>query len=229
MWDVAKIAKLIDHTNLKPDASIQDIANLCTQAIEYDFFSVCINPFYLELASSKLNGTDIRLCTVVGFPLGQNSFETKVFEAKQAVLNKADEIDMVINVSQLKQRNDIYCIEEINMVKKVIGDKTLKVIIETCLLTKEEIELATHIFLKSNAQFIKTSTGFGSKGAVLEDVKLMHQLIEGKKNKFIKASGGIKTLADLTAFYNAGASRIGTSNGINIITQFLQSKSFGSS
>lgn len=210
-------AKLIDHTKLSPDASKESIIKLCKEAKEYGFFSVCINPFYIKLAKKELEGSDIKTCTVIGFPLGQNTLETKVFETIDAIKKGADEIDMVINIAKLKQKDVDYCINEINIIKKACGNKILKVIVETCLLNEQEKYLASEIVLKSNADFIKTSTGFSTAGATFEDIKIFKKVVGN--NKLIKAAGGIKTGLDLIEMVNFGANRIGTSRGVQLINE----------
>lgn len=210
-------AKYVDHTLLKADASFLDIQLLCEQAIENEFFSVCVNPFFIKYAKHHLFNSDVKVCTVIGFPLGANSINTKVAETKDAILSGADEIDMVINISQLKNKNKDYCIEEINAIKKECNNKILKVIVETALLDDEQKKLAAEIVLESNADFIKTSTGFSTKGAELQDIILWKSILQDKKQ--IKASGGIKSLDDFINFINAGASRIGTSSAIKILNK----------
>jgi deoxyribose-phosphate aldolase len=165
-----KLSKYIDHTNLKQDASNNDIKKLCEEAINYDFMSVCINPSFVSLAKSLLEKSNVLVCTVVGFPLGQNTIDTKVFETKQAIEDGADEIDMVINITKLKANDVKYCVNEINEIKEITGDKILKVIVETCLLNSKEIIRAMEIVNESNADFIKTSTGFSLSGANIEDI-----------------------------------------------------------
>ena len=205
----------IDHTNLKNTATLKDIEKLCNEAIKYHFASVCVYPYYVPLCKKLLDKTSVAVCTVIGFPMGENTKETKVFEAINAIENGADEIDMVINVSALKNKDYDYIKEEIEEIRDAIDGKVLKVIIETCLLTEEEIIKMTKICNETFVNFIKTSTGFGSYGARVEDVKL----INDNKNEVleIKASGGIKTLKDAEDMINAGASRIGTSNGVSIM------------
>ena len=205
----------IDHTNLKNTATLKDIEKLCNEAIKYHFASVCVYPYYVPLCKKLLDKTSVAVCTVIGFPMGENTKETKVFEAINAIENGADEIDMVINVSALKNKDYDYIKEEIEEIRDAIDGKVLKVIIETCLLTEEEIIKMTKICNETFVNFIKTSTGFGEYGARVEDVKL----INDNKNEVleIKASGGIKTLKDAEDMINAGASRIGTSNGVSIM------------
>lgn len=209
------LEKYIDHTILKPTATKEDIINLCKEAKKYNFASVCINPYYVKLAKELLYNTDVKVCTVIGFPLGANTIETKLFEASTSVTNGADEIDMVINISELINMNKEYCIQEINTIKEAIGDKTLKVIVETSYLNEDQKKLAANIILESNADFIKTSTGFSSDGAKIDDIKLWKSILNDHKQ--IKASGGIKTKEQFQDFIKAGADRIGTSNGVALI------------
>ena len=205
----------IDHTNLKNTATLKDIEKLCNEAIKYHFASVCVYPYYVPLCKKLLDKTPVAVCTVIGFPMGENTKETKVFEAINAIENGASEIDMVINISALKNKDYKYIKEEIEEIRDAIDGKVLKVIIETCLLTEEEIVKMTQICNETFVNFIKTSTGFGTYGARVEDVKL----INDNKNEVleIKASGGIKTLKDAEDMINAGATRIGTSNGVSIM------------
>ena len=210
-----ELNKYIDHTNLKNTATLKDIEKLCNEAIKYHFASVCVYPYYVPLCKKLLDKTSVAVCTVIGFPMGENTKETKVFEAINAIENGADEIDMVINVSALKNKDYDYIKEEIEEIRDAIDGKVLKVIIETCLLTEEEKIKMTKICNETFVNFIKTSTGCGEYGARVEDVKL----INDNKNEVleIKASGGIKTLKDAEDMINAGASRIGTSNGVSIM------------
>ncbi len=210
-----KYNKYIDHTLLKQDASEDAIKHLCQEAREWDFKSVCINPFYLDLVKQELKGTDVLACTVIGFPLGQMTTASKIFETKDAINHGADEIDMVINISKLKANDRNYCVAEINAIKKVCENLILKVIVETCLLSNDEIKRAAEIVLSSNADFIKTSTGFSTSGATLEGVKIFKSVVGDKK--LIKAAGGVRSHADLIEFIDAGANRIGTSSGVKLM------------
>lgn len=214
-----EINKYIDHTNLKAYATKKDIELLCSEAIQNKFASVCVNPYYVSLAHELLIRSNVSVCTVIGFPLGQNTISVKEFEAINAVQEGADEIDMVVNIAAIKDRNYSYVKEEIETVRDSIDGKTLKVIIETCYLTKEEIIKMTEICNETFVSFIKTSTGFGSAGAKIEDVKLMNE----NKMDFleIKASGGIRTFDDACKFIDAGATRLGTSNGITIMKEAI--------
>ena len=210
-----KYNKLIDNTLLKADATKQEILALCEESKQYDFKSVCINPCFIPLAKKALEGSDVLVCTVIGFPLGSMTTEAKVFEAKDAIEKGADEVDMVINVSALKDGNDEYVYNEIKEIKKACGDHTLKVIIETCLLTDEEKVRACIASKNAGADFVKTSTGFSTGGATVHDVSLMRKTVGLEMG--VKASGGVRTHEDLIAMVEAGANRIGTSNGTKII------------
>ncbi len=208
-------SKFIDHTNLKQDASINDIKTLCEEAIKFDFMSVCINPCFVKYAHDVLLDSEVKVCTVIGFPLGANTTKTKVYETKQALKDGADEIDMVINVSALKDKKYDYVKNEISKIKKVCKNKILKVILETCLLTDEEIIKACELSLEAKADFVKTSTGFSKGGATVEAVALMRKTVGDKCG--VKASGGVKTFEDMQKMIDAGASRIGTSSGVKLL------------
>ena len=210
-----KKSKYIDHTLLKADATSEQIKKLCKEAVENDFKSVCVNSSYLSLCKKELEGTDILTCCVVGFPLGMMSTEAKIFETRYCIENGADEIDMVINVGRLKEGDDEYVYNEIKALKEVCGDKVLKVIIETCLLTDEEKVRATKLIMKAKADFVKTSTGFSTGGATFEDVKLLADTVKGQIK--IKAAGGVRTPEDFDRMIELGASRIGTSSGTKLI------------
>ena len=207
--------KLIDHTLLKQDATPEQIIKLCEEAKQFDFMSVCVNPAYVPLAAQCLEGSDVKVCTVIGFPLGMNLTKTKIEEAALAIKEGADEIDMVINVGMLKAGHDQYVEEEIRELKAVAGSKVLKVIIETCLLTDEEKVRACIASKNAGADFVKTSTGFSTGGATAHDVALMRKTVGPDMG--VKASGGVRTHEDLLAMVEAGATRIGTSNGTKII------------
>ena len=207
--------KYIDHTILKPETSKKAIAKLCQEAIEYNFKTICIASSWVKYASQKLANSKIGITSVVGFPHGTMATQAKVFEAKLAVDHGASEIDMVIQIGRLKDGEVDYILNEINKVKQVIGSKILKVIIETALLSEHEIKLATEIVKKSNADFIKTSTGFSYRGASPRDLEIFNEILDGKKA--IKAAGGIKTLADLDNMIKLGATRIGTSSSIALV------------
>ncbi|BAH07520.1 deoxyribose-phosphate aldolase [Clostridium kluyveri] len=216
--DKKELAKMIDHTLLKPEANYEQIVKLCKEALEYGFASVCINPCYVNAAYQLLKGSDVKVCTVVGFPLGAATSETKTFEAVQAVNRGASEIDMVINVGYLKSGNHDYVEEDIKtLVNKINGRALVKVIIETCLLNDEEKIIACKLAKKAGAHFVKTSTGFNMSGATSEDVALMYDAVS--PNLKVKASGGIRTYEDAIKMINAGASRIGASSSIKIINK----------
>ncbi|MDD3712125.1 MAG: deoxyribose-phosphate aldolase [Candidatus Izemoplasmatales bacterium] len=206
--------KLIDHTYLKAYGTKKEIDQLLEEAIKYDFKSVCVNPTFVKYCSEKLAGTDVLTCTVIGFPLGANTTETKVFETLNAINNGADEIDMVINIGKMKEKDYSYVENEINQVVKAAGDKLVKVIIEICYLDEEEIKKASEIVGRTKAIFIKTSTGFGTSGATKEAVRIMKEFTNGKE---VKAAGGVRTKADLQDMVEAGATRIGTSNGVSLM------------
>lgn len=212
-----EINKYIDHTILKATATEEDIIQLCKEAVEYDFFSVCVNSGYVSLAKKNLSGSNVKVCTVVGFPLGAMSTAAKVFEATKALEDGAEEVDMVINIGELKSKNFQKVEEEITEIKKAIGDKVLKVIIETCYLTPEEIVEASELAVKAKADFVKTSTGFGNDGAKLENIELMKNAVDGQAK--LKASGGIKNLDTALSYIEAGVERIGTSSGVSIVNE----------
>lgn len=210
-----KSSKYIDHTQLKPDATKDKILTLCKEAAEYDFASVCVNPCWIPVCKEALKGTDVKVCTVIGFPLGAMSKNAKVFETKDAVEAGADEIDMVINVGMLKDKQDDYIIDEIRAVKEACGSRILKVIIEACLLTDEEKVRACVDAEKAGADFVKTSTGFSTGGATFEDVRLMRSSV-GPDVK-VKAAGGIRDKETFEKMIELGAERIGTSSGAKLI------------
>ena len=211
-----ELNKLIDHTLLKATATIADIETLCKEAVEYDFYSVCVNSCYVATAKNFLAGTDIKVCSVVGFPLGAMSAKAKYFETGEALSDGADEIDMVLNVGLLKSGEVNKALDEIISLKRCVGEnRVLKVILETCYLTDEEKRLACRMALDAKADFVKTSTGFGSGGATLADVKLMKECVQDKAK--IKASGGIRDYETTMQYVNLGVQRIGTSNGIAIL------------
>ena len=210
-----ELNKYIDHTNLKNTATLKDIEKLCNEAIKYKFASVCIYPYYVPLAKKLLKDTNVEVCTVIGFPTGESTKEVKVYEAIDAVEKGANEIDMVINISALKNKDYDYVKEEIEEVRDAIDGKVLKIIIETCLLTEKEIIKMTEICNETFVNFIKTSTGFSKEGAKVEDIKLINK----HKNEVleIKASGGIRDIHTMEDMINAGATRIGTSSGVEIM------------
>lgn len=207
--------RYIDSTILAADAKEEDIISLCKDAKEYHFKSVCINPSYIPLAKKALEGSDVLVCTVIGFPLGMMSTASKVYEAKDAVENGADEVDMVINIGKLKDKEDDYVKEEIASIKQAISSHTLKVIIECCLLTDEEKRRACLLAKEAGADFVKTSTGFSKWGAKVEDIKLMRETVG--PNMGVKAAGGIKSKEEMIQLIEAGATRIGTSHGVDLV------------
>ena len=206
----------IDHTNLKAYATLDDVKKLCDEAIKYHFAAVCVNPAYVSTAKELLKNSTVLVATVVGFPLGASTLAVKEYEAIDAVNNGADEIDMVINIGAVKNNDFEYVKKEIEDIRDAIDGKTLKVIIETCYLTEEEIKKLTEICNDTFVNFIKTSTGFGTRGASIEDIEIINKY----KNEIleIKASGGIKTLEDAENYINMGVTRIGTSNGVEIMS-----------
>ncbi len=210
--------KYIEHTLLKQDATEKELLNLFEEAKKYHFKGVCINPCYARLAKKCLENTDIKIVTVIGFPLGANKTEVKIYEAECAIQDGADEIDMVINVTWLKDEKYDLIINEIKKIKEAIGSHILKVIIETDLLTQNEIKKACELCIKGNADFVKTSTGFvkNGLGAKEEDVKLMHETVTPFGLK-VKASGGIKDKETAEKLIRAGACRLGTSSGVKIV------------
>lgn len=212
-----EISSYIEHTNLKAYTKIEEIKKLCDEAIKYHFYGVCVNPCYVSTAKEYLEESTVQIITVIGFPLGANTVATKEFEAIDAINNGADEIDMVINIGALKNKDYSYIKKEIETVRDAIDGKTLKVIIETCYLEKDEIKKATEICNDTFVNFIKTSTGLGTRGASIEDIKIINE----NKNDLleIKASGGIKTIEEVEQFINVGVTRIGTSNSVKIMNE----------
>ena len=209
------IAHLIDHTNLKPDASESDIIKLCEETVDHGFASACVNPIFVPLAASFLREKKPKVCTVIGFPLGTDSAEMKFAEARFLIHQGAEELDMVLNIGALKEGNIDIIQREIGQVVNAADGNCVKVIIETCLLSTDEKVLACTLAQNSGADFVKTSTGFSSAGAIIEDVELMRETVGDEMG--VKASGGIKTAADAKAMVDAGANRIGTSSSISII------------
>ena len=216
------INKFIDHTLLKPTATATDIKNLCKEAIDNDFFAVCVNSCYVELAKKELKNSGVKVCSVVGFPLGAMHVDAKAFEAKLAIDNGADEVDMVINLGLIKSQNWEMVQKDIEMVKNTIGDHVLKVILETSYLNEEEITKVCEIAVLAQADYLKTSTGFASSGATEEDVRLMKKAVNNQAK--IKASGGIRDLSTALTFIKLGVTRIGTSSGVKIINQQRMNK-----
>lgn len=215
------LAKYFDHTLLKPEATQNQIDQLCAEAKEYGFYAVCVNPHYIARCQSLLSGSNVNIATVVGFPLGANTTTTKVFETKNAIENGATEIDMVLNIGDLKNENYDLVLEDIQQVVKAAKDFPVKVILETCLLTDKEIVKACQICEKAKARFVKTSTGFSTGGATVEHIQLMKKTVGDRV--LIKASGGIRDLKTTLAMIEAGADRIGASAGVNIINELSQS------
>ena len=210
-----EINKYIDHTTLKAMVQKEEIKKLCDEAKEYGFYSVCVNGANVSYAYSQVKDSGVKVAAVVGFPLGAMSTEVKVFEAKKAIEDGASEIDMVINVGALKDGDYEYVEKEIAEIKKAIGDNVLKVIIETCYLTDEEKVKACELSVNASADFVKTSTGFGTGGATFEDVELMKKTVGDKAQ--VKASGGVKDIETAKKYIELGATRLGTSSGIEII------------
>jgi len=210
------LSKYIDHTILKATAMPSDIKQLCKEAKEYNFYAVCVNGSYVKLAKDEVAGSEVKVAAVIGFPLGAMSTEAKVLETISCINDGADEIDMVINIGMLQSGNNDYVEDEILAIKKACGNKTLKVIIETCYLSEEEKEIACQLAMNAGADFVKTSTGFGTGGATLEDIKLMKRIVGDELQ--IKASGGIRDKETAEKFIALGISRIGTSSGIKIVS-----------
>lgn len=210
-----KLNKFIDHTILKPETTQEQVEKILSEAKEYDFASVCVNPTWVSLAAESLKDTDVKVCTVIGFPLGANTSAVKAFETKDAIANGADEIDMVINIGALKAGNDALVLDDIKAVVDASGDKLVKVIIEACLLTDDEKVRACQLSKEAGADYVKTSTGFSSGGATVADVALMRKTVGPDMG--VKASGGARSYEDAIAFIEAGASRIGASSGVAIM------------
>lgn len=210
----SEILKRVDHTLLKADATKADILRICNEALENNTASVCINPCFIEYAVSVL-GDKIPVCTVIGFPLGAMTTQSKVFEAKDAIAKGAKEVDMVINIGRAKEGDFAYIEEEIRLIKAAVGEHTLKVIIETCLLTDDEKIALCKAVVNAGADYIKTSTGFSTAGATFHDVELFAKHVNGGCK--IKAAGGIRTREDMEKFIALGADRLGTSSAIKIL------------
>lgn len=209
------IASLIDHTLLKPEATAAQVKELCKEARTYDFASVCVNPYFVKLAVEELQGAKSKVCTVIGFPLGASTAKTKAFETKDAIANGADEIDMVLNIGALKAGQYDVVLEDMKAVREAAGEKLVKVILETCLLTDEEKEKACELAVEAKLDFVKTSTGFSTGGATAEDVALMRRIVGAELG--VKASGGVRSLEDVEKMVAAGANRIGASSGVKIM------------
>lgn len=207
--------KLVDHTILKADATADQVERICREAADNDFASVCINPFWVAKAAQLLAGSDVKVCTVIGFPLGANVAAVKAFETEKAIADGAGEVDMVINIGALKSGRPEVVLAEIEAVVQAAAGNLVKVIIETALLSDEEKILACNLAVQAGADYVKTSTGFSTGGATVEDVALMKKTV-GDKAK-VKASGGVKTKGDAEEMVTAGAERLGTSNGLQII------------
>ena len=209
------LAKYIDHTLLKPQASQADIEKICQEARQYGFFSVCVNPYWVAFCKKQLAGSDVKVCTVIGFPLGATPTEVKVFEAKKALADGAEELDMVVNLGAIKSADWNYVLSDIKAVRQAGTNFTLKVIIETSVLTDEEKVKVCQLADQAGADFVKTSTGFTGGGATAADVALMKKSVRPQVQ--VKASGGVRTREDFDAMVAAGATRIGASAGVKII------------
>ena len=207
---------MIDHTLLKQDATKEQVEKICAEAKEYTFASVCVNPTWVKISAELLTGTPVKVCTVIGFPLGASTPETKAFETTDAINNGASEIDMVLNVGALKSEDlDLVRRDIEAVVNSAKGKAIVKVILETCLLTKDEIKVASQLSKNAGADFVKTSTGFSSGGATFEDVALMREVVGPDLG--VKASGGVRSLEDVQKMIEAGATRIGASSGVQIM------------
>ena len=210
-----KLNKYIDHTLLKADATQDKIETLCKEAKEYDFASVCVNTYWVPFCAKQLEGSDVKVCTVVGFPLGAMSSNAKAFETKDAIEHGASEIDIVLNIGEMKAGHYDVVRDDVKAVVEAAKGHCVKVILETCLLTKEEIVKACELCIEAGATFVKTSTGFSTRGATVEDVKLMKETVKDKC--LVKAAGGVRCRADLDNMIEAGADRIGTSAGVALM------------
>ena len=209
--------KMIDHTILRADATKEMVKKIIDEAKMYHFASVCVNPVWVSFCAKELVDSDVKVCTVIGFPLGANTTAVKAFETKDAINNGADEIDMVINIGALKEGNKQLVLDDIKAVIEAAGGKCVKVIIETCLLSDEEIILACQLAKVAKAAFVKTSTGFSTGGATPEDVALMKETVGNELE--VKASGGVRSLEDMEKVIKAGATRIGTSSGCKLVSK----------
>ncbi|MFD1736607.1 deoxyribose-phosphate aldolase [Bacillus salitolerans] len=219
------IAELIDHTILKQDATKEEVEKFCKEALEYKFASVCVNPTWVETVARLLKGSDVKVCTVIGFPLGATTTETKAFETADSISKGATEVDMVINVGALKDKQDDLVEEDIRAVVQASKGKALvKVIIETALLTNEEKKRACQLSVKAGADFVKTSTGFSTGGATIDDIKLMRETVG--PNVGVKASGGVRDAKSVADLIEAGATRIGASSGIAIVKGEVSTSSY---
>jgi deoxyribose-phosphate aldolase len=215
-----QLASMIDHSLLKPNSTLEELKKTCQEAIEYKFKAVCINPIFVGEAVSLVKGTDVLVCSVVGFPFGAHSPQTKAFETSEVIRLGAREVDMVIRVGALRDKRNQEVVEDIRTVVDAAGGCPVKVILETCYLTDEEKVRGCRLVMEAGASFVKTSTGFASSGATVEDVKLMRKMVG--KDFGVKAAGGIRTLEDALKMIEAGATRIGTSGSVAIIQQLEQ-------
>lgn len=207
--------KMIDHTVLKADTPLETVKRICDEAIEYGFASVCINPCHVAYCADYLKDSDVNICTVIGFPLGANTSAVKAFETKDAIANGADEIDMVMNIGALKDKNYDLVRDDVKAVVEAANGTLVKVILETCLLTEDEIKKACELCVEAKADYVKTSTGFSTRGATIEDVQIMKAAVQGKAK--VKAAGGVRTHEDMVKIVEAGADRIGTSAGCSLV------------
>ena len=207
--------KMIDHTVLKADTPLETVKRICDEAMEYGFASVCINPCHVAYCADYLKDSDVNVCTVIGFPLGANTSAVKAFETKDAIANGADEIDMVMNIGALKDKNYDLVRDDVNAVVEAANGTLVKVILETCLLTEDEINKACELCVEAKADYVKTSTGFSTRGATIEDVRIMKEAVHGKAK--VKAAGGVRTPEDMVKIVAAGADRIGTSAGCSLV------------
>ena len=207
--------KMIDHTVLKADTPLETVKRICDEAMEYGFASVCINPCHVAYCADYLKDSDVNVCTVIGFPLGANTSAVKAFETKDAIANGADEIDMVMNIGALKDKNYDLVRDDVKAVVEAANGTLVKVILETCLLTEDEIKKACELCVEAKADYVKTSTGFSTRGATIEDVRIMKEAVHGKAK--VKAAGGVRTPEDMVKIVTAGADRIGTSAGCSLV------------
>ena len=207
--------KMIDHTVLKADTPLETVKKICDEAMEYGFASVCINPCHVAYCADYLKDSDVNVCTVIGFPLGANTSSVKAFETKDAIANGADEIDMVMNIGALKDKNYDLVRDDVKAVVEAANGTLVKVILETCLLTEDEIKKACELCVEAKADYVKTSTGFSTRGATIEDVRIMKEAVHGKAK--VKAAGGVRTPEDMVKIVAAGADRIGTSAGCSLV------------
>ena len=207
--------KMIDHTVLKADTPLETVKRICDEAMEYGFASVCINPCHVAYCADYLKDSDVNVCTVIGFPLGANTSAVKAFETKDAIANGADEIDMVMNIGALKDKNYDLVRDDVKAVVEAANGTLVKVILETCLLTEDEIKKACELCVEAKADYVKTSTGFSTRGATIEDVRIMKEAVHGKAK--VKAARGVRTPEDMVKIVAAGADRIGTSAGCSLV------------